>query len=119
MVDPLKNWAGNLAYAADRIVAPRSVDEAQEHVAGADGIRAVGAAPSFSRVADTRGTLLSTEHLNGIVEVGDASVTVEAGIRYGELAAALDGHGLALANFASLPHISLGGAIATSTHGSG
>jgi xylitol oxidase len=119
MVDALRNWAGNLAYAADRIVAPRSVDEAQEIVAGAHEIRALGTRHSFSRVADTRGTLLSTEHLNGIVEVGDATVTVEAGIRYGELAGALDGHGLALANFASLPHISVGGAIATSTHGSG
>jgi xylitol oxidase len=100
-------------------VAPRSVDEAQECVAGAHEIRALGTRHSFSGVADTRGTLLSTEHLNRIVEVGDAAVTVEAGIRYGELAAALDGHGLALANFASLPHISVGGAIATSTHGSG
>jgi xylitol oxidase len=119
MVDRLKNWAGNLAYAAERIVAPHSVDETQELVAGAREIRALGTGHSFSGVADTRGTLLSTEHLNRIVEVGDASVTVEAGIRYGELAAALDGHGLALANLASLPHISVGGAIATSTHGSG
>jgi xylitol oxidase len=119
MVDALKNWAGNLTYAAGRIVAPRSVDEAQELVAAAHEIRALGTRHSFSSVADTRGTLLSTEHLNGIVEVGDAAVTVESGIRYGELAAALDGHGLALANFASLPHISVGGAIATSTHGSG
>jgi xylitol oxidase len=119
MVDPLKNWAGNLAYGADRVVVPRSVDEAQEVVAGAHEMRALGTRHSFSTVADTRGTLLSTEHLNGIVEVGDDVVTVEAGIRYGELAAALDGYGLALANFASLPHISVGGAIATSTHGSG
>jgi xylitol oxidase len=119
VVDPLKNWAGNLAYAADRVVAPRSVDEAQEVVARAHEIRALGTRHSFSTVADTRGTLLSTEHLNGIVEVGDDVVTVEAGIRYGELAAALGDHGLALANFASLPHISVGGAIATSTHGSG
>src|SRR5262249_26117700 len=74
---------------------------------------------SFSAVADAPGMLLSTEHLNAIVDVGDTTVTVEAGIRYGELATALDQHGLALANFASLPHISVGGAIATSTHGSG
>jgi alditol oxidase len=40
-------------------------------------------------------------------------------MRYGELAAALEPHGLALHNLASLPHISVAGAIATATHGSG
>ena len=38
---------------------------------------------------------------------------------YGELAPALDEHGLALHNLASLPHIAVGGAVATATHGSG
>src|SRR5690606_16239813 len=42
-----------------------------------------------------------------------------AGIRYGELARLLDAEGLALANLASLPHISVAGAVATGTHGSG
>jgi xylitol oxidase len=40
-------------------------------------------------------------------------------VRYGELAVALASEGLALANLASLPHISVAGAIATATHGSG
>ena len=47
------------------------------------------------------------------------TVTVGAGIRYGDLAVMLDGKGLALHNLASLPHISVGGACATATHGSG
>ena len=38
---------------------------------------------------------------------------------YGALAAELEREGLALANLASLPHISVAGAIATATHGSG
>ena len=38
---------------------------------------------------------------------------------YGRLANELHEHGLALHNLASLPHISVGGAIATGTHGSG
>ncbi len=42
-----------------------------------------------------------------------------AGATYAELAVALNGHGLALANLASLPHISVAGAVATGTHGSG
>ena len=38
---------------------------------------------------------------------------------YGELAGVLAGAGLALHNLASLPHISVAGAVATATHGSG
>src|SRR5689334_14410635 len=47
------------------------------------------------------------------------SVRVDGGIRYGDLAVALQEEGLALHNTASLPHISVAGAVATATHGSG
>ena len=47
------------------------------------------------------------------------TVRVAAGVRYGELAVAAAEHGLALATMGSLPHISVGGASATGTHGSG
>jgi xylitol oxidase len=115
----VKNWAGNATYSTDRVLAPRTIAEAQEMVAQADLLRPLGTRHSFSRVADTSGVLLSTEHLDQIVEVGPRTVTVEAGIRYGDLGSTLAQHGLAVANYASLPHISVGGAIATATHGSG
>jgi alditol oxidase len=38
---------------------------------------------------------------------------------YGAVSAALDAAGLALHNLASLPHVSVGGAVATAAHGSG
>ncbi|MCW2965967.1 MAG: FAD-binding protein [Actinomycetia bacterium] len=114
-----RNWAGNVTYSTERILRPRSTAEAQEMIAGAETLRPLGTRHSFSTVADSTGALLSTEHLDRIVEIGDETVTVEAGIRYGELATALHDRGLALPNFASLPHISVGGAIATATHGSG
>src|SRR6185295_5263095 len=47
------------------------------------------------------------------------TVTVDAGVRYGELCEPLERAGLALHNMASLPHISIAGACATATHGSG
>jgi len=115
----MTNWAGNVTYSTERVLRPRSVAEAQELIAAAESIRPLGTRHSFSLVGDSTGALLSTEHLDRIVEIGDDTVTVEAGIRYGELSAALDDHGVALLNFASLPHISVGGAIATATHGSG
>jgi xylitol oxidase len=117
----MKNWAGNLTYGTTRVLRPRSVEEAQELVAGAETIRPLGTRHSFSEVADVPpgGVLLSTEHLDRVVGIDSGTVTVEAGIRYGELSATLYEHGLALANLASLPHISVGGAVATGTHGSG
>jgi alditol oxidase len=114
-----RNWAGNVTYSTERILRPRSTSEAQELIADAETLRPLGTRHSFTTVADSTGALISTEHLDRIVEIGDETVTVEAGIRYGELATALHDRGLALPNFASLPHISVGGAIATATHGSG
>ena len=113
------NWAGNVTYSTERILRPRSVEEALELIAGTESLRPLGTRHSFSLIADSADALLSTEHLNRVIELGPDTITVEAGIRYGELAAALDNHGVALPNFASLPHISVGGAIATATHGSG
>ena len=88
-------------------------------IAGSERVRPLGTRHSFSLIGDTDGALLSTEHLNRVLEVTNTTVTVEAGIQYGDLSGMLGEHGLALANLASLPHISVGGAIATGTHGSG
>ena len=115
----MKNWAGNVTYSTTRILRPRSVEEAQETIASSVRIRPLGTRHSFNLIGDSAGALLSTEHLDRVVEIAAASVTVEGGIRYGELGRTLREHGLALANMASLPHISVGGAIATGTHGSG
>ncbi|WP_240759222.1 FAD-binding protein, partial [Phytoactinopolyspora endophytica] len=53
------------------------------------------------------------------VNAHTASVTVSAGVRYGELSERLHAAGLALHNLGSLPHISVAGSCATATHGSG
>jgi alditol oxidase len=115
----MKNWAGNTTYSTDRVFAPRTIAEAQQVVAQTERLRPLGTRHSFSRVADTDGALISTEHLDQVVKIGRRTVIVEAGIRYGDLGSALAQHRLAVPNYASLPHISVGGAIATATHGSG
>jgi alditol oxidase len=117
----LRNWAGNVTFAAQRVLRPRSVDELQELVASSSRLRPLGSGHSFSRVADTDGDLLSLGDLPQRVEVAadGTSVTVSAGLRYGELAPRLNDAGLALHNLGSLPHICIAGAVATGTHGSG
>ncbi|NJC21019.1 xylitol oxidase [Arthrobacter pigmenti] len=115
------NWAGNLAYGASMVHEPTSVDEVRRIVAAAGSIRALGSRHSFNAIADGTDELLSTAALTGPVRINreTSTVTAGAGIRYGELATELDRAGFALANLASLPHISVGGAVATGTHGSG
>ncbi|WP_329253204.1 FAD-binding protein [Streptomyces sp. NBC_01478] len=115
------NWAGNITFGAARWHRPRSLDDLRRLVAGSDRIRAVGSGHSFSAVADTRGDLVRLDGLPPAVELDPAAsaVTVSAGLRYADVIAPLERAGHALANLASLPHISVAGSVATGTHGSG
>ena len=115
------NWAGNYRYGASRIATPGSVDELRALIAGASSVRALGSRHSFNDLADTDDLLVSTAGLPATVRI-DAearTATVGGGVRYGDLARELEAAGWARHNLASLPHISVAGAIATSTHGSG
>jgi alditol oxidase len=118
---PLTNWAGNITFQARRVYRPSSVDELRRLVARSDRLRALGTGHSFSPLADTTGDLVAVAGLPPTVEIdtGRAQVRVAAGVRYGDLVARMQKSGLALHNLASLPHISVGGACATATHGSG
>lgn len=114
-----RNWAGNVTFSADRLLVPGSLAELQDLVASTRRVRALGTGHSFNRVADTTGSLVRVRALGGGIEVGRRTVSVPAGATYGELCAALAARGLALASLGSLPHISVAGACATGTHGSG
>jgi alditol oxidase len=90
-------------------------------VAESTRMRALGTGHSFNRIADTPGELISTAALPTVADIDTAAATVTAGagVRYGDLAQRLDAAGWALPNLGSLPHISVAGACATATHGSG
>ncbi|MCU1679092.1 MAG: FAD-binding protein [Frankiales bacterium] len=115
------NWAGNLTYGATVLHEPGSVEELQEIVGAASQLRPLGSRHSFNRIADTDGAQVSVARLPAVIDIDARAheVTVSAGLRYGELVERLDAAGWALSNLASLPHISVAGAIATGTHGSG
>lgn len=116
-----RNWAGNVTYGAAEIHAPRSLDDLRATVGRSRRVRALGTGHSFSDVADSPGVLVSLADLPPVVEVDSAAarVRVAAGMRYADLAGRLDRAGFALPNLASLPHLSVAGACATATHGSG
>lgn len=116
-----RNWAGNLAFSASRVWHPESVDEARDALAAGGPVRMLGTRHSFNDAADTIGGLIALDRMPRVIEVTEArdAVRVSGGLRYGDIAPVLEAQGLALANLASLPHISVAGAVATGTHGSG
>ncbi|WP_141371374.1 FAD-binding protein, partial [Cellulomonas gelida] len=123
----LTTWAGSHTFRGGPLVRPTSVEEVARVVAGARHVRAVGSRHSFHDLADGPGTLVALDRLDVPLEIRDddgpgtlgATVTVGAGVRYGELARDLHAAGWALHTMASLPHIAVAGTVATATHGSG
>jgi alditol oxidase len=118
---PRTNWAGNRTYGARRLILPETIGEAQEAVRAASKLRVLGSRHGFNDIADTDGTHLSPERLERVMTLDRARkrITVDGGIRYGDVCPFLHEQGFALHNLASLPHISIAGACATATHGSG
>jgi xylitol oxidase len=120
-VRPQTNWAGNVAFGAPDFHRPATVCELQLAVTRADRIKVLATGHSFNDMADSPGAQVTLAGLPAEVSVDAARsvARVAAGLSYAELAPRLDRHGFALANLASLPHISVAGACATATHGSG
>lgn len=117
---PRENWAGNITYSTDNLQMPAKLDEVRTMVKKASKLRALGSRHSFNTIADSTVEQISLRALHDIViDEKTSTVTVDGGVTYGFLAPAIDAKGFALHNLASLPHISVAGAIATATHGSG
>lgn len=119
--EALYNWAGNLQFSTSHIHHPKNLDEAVSLVKKLPKLRVLGSRHSFNTIADSEQHLLSTTFLNRLVDFDkeNRKVTVEAGMKYGDLCLLLEKEGYALHNLASLPHISIAGSISTGTHGSG
>jgi xylitol oxidase len=116
----VRNWAGNYEYKSQDVRHPTSVSQVSTELTGIAKVRALGTRHSFNDMADST-TIMDTGHLGEHLElnVDRTEVTVNASMTYGRLSELLAPLGFALHNLASLPHISIGGAISTGTHGSG
>ncbi len=117
---PERNWAGNYTYRAQKLHRPTTIEQVQEIVANASSVHVLGSRHSFNDIADSS-ELISLENLpaNVVVDSETQTVSLSGGMKYGNLAKILNAEGVALHNLASLPHISVAGAVATATHGSG
>ena len=83
-------------------------------------LKALGARHSFNGIADSTENQISLKQLDQMaLDAKSRTVTIGAGVTYGKLAPYIDAQGFAVHNLASLPHVSVAGACATATHGSG
>ena len=117
----LNNWAGNVEYGTDHLYSATSLTQAQEFVRKHSRFKVLGTRHCFNHIADSRDGFLSVRPMDKVIALDPQArtVTIGAGISYGQLAPYLHEHGFALHNLASLPHISVAGACSTATHGSG
>ncbi len=119
--DKLQNWAGNFTYSSTKIDFPKSVEVVQQLVRKYTKLKVLGTKHCFNNIADSQDQFISLKEMNQVVELNekDHTVTIGGGMNYGQLCPVLESKGYALHNLASLPHISVAGACATATHGSG
>lgn len=115
-----RNWASNYTYRAQQLHRPTTLEQVQQIVANAASVHVLGSRHSFNDIADSS-ELISLENLPADVVVDHEAHTVSlgGGVKYGNLVKTLHDEGVALHTLASLPHISVAGAVATATHGSG
>src|SRR3984885_11583555 len=118
--DSRTNWAGNYTYSTKNLDLATSVEGVRQNVRAHSHLKALGARHSFNGIADSTEEQISLKHFDQIeLDTKAKTVTVGAGVTYGQLAPYIDSRGYAVHNLASLPHISVVGACATATHGSG
>ena len=119
--EKLKNWAGNLEYSTDKLDSAKSLQQVKELVLKYPKLKVLGTRHCFNDIADTKDQFISVVNAEEeiVLDEKNKTVTVNAGLKYGQLSPVLHKKGFALHNLASLPHISVAGACATATHGSG
>lgn len=119
--EKLSNWAGNVEYSTANVATANSVAAIQDFVRKHSSFKTLGTRHCFNRIADSKQQLLTTDFSAQapVIDAAGRTISVGPGVRYGTIAPMLEKSGFALHNLASLPHISVAGAITTGTHGSG
>ncbi|GAB2902451.1 D-arabinono-1,4-lactone oxidase [Microbulbifer echini] len=117
-----RNWSGSQVCLPSERLAPKTIAELQQRVADSKGtIRAVGAGHSFTPLVPTDDTIISLGRISGVLDHSKetAEATIYAGTRIADLGQPLEDIGQALINQPDIDEQTLGGCLATATHGTG
>ncbi|MDS1310827.1 MULTISPECIES: D-arabinono-1,4-lactone oxidase [Marinobacter] len=121
-MQPWRNWSGVQTCLPAQQITPKSLGELVSVIAQSTGtIRPVGAGHSFSPLVPTDDTLLSLGYFGGMLSHDSETHQAEfgAGTSMALMGMALNDVGQGFINMADIDHQTLGGAVATSTHGTG
>ncbi|AXY59179.1 D-arabinono-1,4-lactone oxidase [Acinetobacter sp. WCHAc010052] len=115
------NWSGYQQASPQQILKPQSLSELQDIVRQSDKIRVVGAGHSFTPLVCTDATLLSLDHLSGVVSADEQNSIAEvwSGTRLFNLDQYLQPINQSLMQQGDIDQQSLAGAVSTGTHGTG
>lgn len=115
------NWSGSAVAEPSQQVAVSSEDELSNLIRGTTGpIRMVGSGHSFSPIAAVDGgTQVSLNGFDHVSPVDPEHARIGAGGQLGRISSQLHDQGHAFSNMGDINDQTLGGALATATHGTG
>ena len=115
------NWSGYQHSQPEHILKPQNIEQLQKIVQQHAKIRVVGAGHSFTPLVSTDATLLSLDHIAGVVDSDQqrSQASIWAGTRLFHLDQYLKPINQALVQQGDIDQQSLAGAVSTGTHGTG
>ena len=116
------NWSGSVSCRPRAIVAPKDEVELAAAIRKAEGnVRVPGAGHSFTPLNATDGTLIDLKAFRGLqgFDPDRGVATISAATPLWEIGPLLHQAGYGLRNMSDIDRQTLGGAVATGTHGSG
>ncbi|MBB3233276.1 D-arabinono-1,4-lactone oxidase [Phyllobacterium endophyticum] len=117
-----QNWSGYVSARPLSLRQPTELEQLGDLIKSSPGpVRFVGTGHSFTPLVQSQGTILSLDHFDALVSHDPAALQsrIGAGIEIGALTRKLHRIGQALPNMGDIDKQTFGGALATSTHGSG
>jgi len=122
IVPPWSNWSGNQSSSPTARLLPQESAELSQMIKDTkQRIRLVGAGHSFSGLVATDESLMSLAYFSGISDIDTQNKQIELGANtfLATVGSQLWDKGLSLENMPDINTQTFGGAIATSTHGTG
>lgn len=116
-----KSWNGNILHQYEQMLYPQNIEQLSKMVPSKKRIRVVGSARSSSDICAGTEYLASLEKMAGIVEVDSESREIEcwAGTSLAQLISVAAENSMGFGSLPDIDEITVGGAIATGTHGTG
>lgn len=113
-----RTYDGRIIFTPYRVYTPLTLDELVKTVKKGGKIRVSGGHHTFNDISLSNDKVIRMENLNKVIKIDKNQVTVEAGITLMQLNKILEQNKLSLHILPAIPYQTIGGIVATSTHGS-